>query len=241
MSGIENRRPSATSSAIGVRSTNPSMRKLDGCTLRIAAGRLPDRQRVVGRARAVGRAHLAQPRARLGHHVGHPEPSADLHELCARDHHLAAARQRCQGQHRRGRAVVDDDGGLCAREPAEQRFGVRVARAASARREVVLEVRVSAASPAMRASAASPSGARPRLVWMITPVALMTRRSDGRMRDATSARRAPRSRPRSRRARRAPGSRQGVAHLGRGRAQRLHDRVVPVASDERPHARPLAS
>ena len=53
-------------------------------------------------------------------------------------------------------------------------------RAARARAEVVLEVRVARADLATRASAASASGARPRFVWTTTPVALSTRRSRGR-------------------------------------------------------------
>ena len=45
--------------------------------------------------------------------------------------------------------------------------------------EVVLEVRVAARRLATRSSAASASGARPRFVCTITPVAFRTRRSDG--------------------------------------------------------------
>ena len=41
------------------------------------------RCREVRQARAVGRAHLAQQRAGLHHHVGHPEPAADLDQLAA--------------------------------------------------------------------------------------------------------------------------------------------------------------
>ena len=51
-----------------------------------------------------------------------------------------------------------------------------VTGAAAALVEAVLEVRVAVDPPRRRRPrASSPSGARPRLVWMITPVALMTR------------------------------------------------------------------
>ena len=67
------------------------------------AGLGPDRGRVVGEPRAVGGAHLDQPRARLRHHVGDPERPADLHELPARDDQLAPAGERGGGRAARRR------------------------------------------------------------------------------------------------------------------------------------------
>ena len=123
------RRPTATSSSSAGCSVKPSIVKFERCTRRMSAVRSRDGRLVVGGARAVRRAHLAQDRARLRHHVGHAEPAADLHQFAARDDHLAAGPERRQHQHRRGRVVVDDGGGLGAGQPAEQRLGVAVAMA----------------------------------------------------------------------------------------------------------------
>ena len=108
-------------------------------------GAIADGRRVVGGPRLVGRADLAQHRARLRHDVGHPEAAADLHELAARHDHFAPGGERRQHQQRGRRVVVHDDGRLGAGEMAEQRLGVDVAAPARAPREVVLERRVAAA------------------------------------------------------------------------------------------------
>ena len=79
-----------------------------------------------------------------------------------------------------GGVVVDRDAGR-AEQPLQQRAGVHVALAAQSGGEIVFEVRVS------RWRLSGPSGARPRLVCRTTPVALMTRRSEGAVR-ARSAR-----------------------------------------------------
>ena len=97
------------------------------------ARRGAERARVVGGARAVGRAHLAQPRARALDDLGDAEPVADLDELAARDDDLAPARERRERQHQRGGAVVDADRGLGARQLADERGDVILARAAAAR------------------------------------------------------------------------------------------------------------
>jgi hypothetical protein len=57
---------------------------------------------------------------------------------------------------------------------------VHVTVAAFAARQVVLQIRIALGQPGALEVAARASGARPRLVWMITPVALTTRRSDRR-------------------------------------------------------------
>ena len=76
---------------------------------------------------------------------------------------------------RRG-VVVDDDGRLGAGERGEQALGVDTARAAGAGRQVVLERGVAAGDVGDAGRAPTRrSGARPRLVWMTTPVALIDR------------------------------------------------------------------
>ena len=101
-----------------------------------------ERPRVVGRARAVGRADLAQPGARALHDLGDAEAVADLHELAARDHDLAPACERGEREHQRGRAVVDADGRLCARQLADERRDVVLPRAAPAGGEIELQIRI---------------------------------------------------------------------------------------------------
>ena len=102
----------------------------------------PERLRVVGRARAVGRADLAQPRARALDDLGDAEAVADLDQLTARDDDLAPAGLRREREHERGGAVVDAERRLGAGQLADQRGDVILARAAPARREIELEIRV---------------------------------------------------------------------------------------------------
>ena len=103
------------------------------------------------------------------------------------------------------------------------------------------------ATSATRSMAACDSGARPRFVWMITPVALMTRRSEPAKDRAGAARRAVRgTRPR-RPALRAPAPRPAGVARSQARAQRLRlgaqrldDGVAAEAALERAQAGPLA-
>ena len=109
-------------------------------------GRLrPDRALVVGRARAVRRPDLDEPRARAGEDVGDAEAVADLDQLAARDDDLAALRERGEREQHGGGVVVDDERGLGAGQPPEELREVILARAALAALEVVLEVRVARA------------------------------------------------------------------------------------------------
>ena len=86
---------------------------------------------------------------------------------------FAAGGQFVQRQKDGGGVVVDDDAGR-AEQPFEQRAGVHIALAAACRwRDRIPDW----SSPGRGAS--GPSGARPRLVCRTTPVALMTRRSEG--------------------------------------------------------------
>ena len=103
-----------------------------------------DRAVVVAGASAVGRPDLAQPGARTREHVGNAESVADLDQLAARDEHFASLGQRGQREQHGCGVVVDDQGGLRAGQPPQDRGGVVLARAAAALAEVVLEVRVAA-------------------------------------------------------------------------------------------------
>ena len=99
---------------------------------------------VVGGARAICGADLAQPRARAREHVRDPEAVADLDQLAPRDEHLAALGERGERQHHRSRVVVHDQRALGAGQPPQDPGDVILPRAAAARLQVVLEVRVAA-------------------------------------------------------------------------------------------------
>ena len=154
--------PSATRSPSDGRSVKPSMRKFDGCTRRMQRRAVADRGGVVGDARAVRRADLAQRGARLRQDVGHAEAAADLDQLAARDDDFAAGGERRQHEQRRRGVVVDDERGLGAGERDEQALGVHVPVPARARGEVVLEVRIAGARRRRRARARPARAARGR-------------------------------------------------------------------------------
>ena len=134
-------------------------------------------------AGAVGGAHFAQHRARARHDIGDAEAVADLDQLAARDDHFAAGGQFVQRQKNRGGVVVDGD---CRARPAAARAAPPTWTSRLPRRprgEIVFEIGVAGENGASGAS-----GARPRLVCSTTPVALMTRRSDGAASAAQRAR-----------------------------------------------------
>ena len=85
---------------------------------------------VVGRARAVRRPDLDEARAGALEHLGDAEAVADLDQLAARHEHLAAVGERGKREQQRGGVVVDDERGLGAGEPPQQRRDVVLARAA---------------------------------------------------------------------------------------------------------------
>ena len=139
-------------------------------------GRPPvgERRLEVGGAGPVRRPDLDEPRAGPADDLRDPDAAADLDELAARDGDAAPAGQPDRERQRRGVVVRDervlgagqrDRGG--PRRPGTAARAARRrgrARAASSRRP-----RAPAAS-----IAAAGQGARPRLVWRMTPVALMT-------------------------------------------------------------------
>jgi dUTP pyrophosphatase len=100
----------------------------------------PERPAVVGRAGAVGGAHVDQFGARLLHHLGHPEAAADLDALATAHQHLATVGQCCTHQQHGGGVVVHDDGGLGAAHAGEQLADGALARPALAGGEVELDV-----------------------------------------------------------------------------------------------------
>jgi len=112
-----------------------------------------DRPLVVGEARLVRRAHLAQDGAALREDVGDAERAADLDQLAARDDHLAPLRQRVEHEHHRGGVVVHHERRRPGEQEPEEPLQVDAARATIPGREVVFERRVGAADfrhPAQR-------------------------------------------------------------------------------------------
>ena len=122
-----------------------------------------------------------------GHDVGHAETAADLDQLATRDEDLASTRQRRQHQQGGGGVVVDDHRRLGAGERREERLGVHGARAALAAGDVVFQVGVAAGGVGNPGEGGGASGARPRLVWMMTPVAFSTAWSEPCAREASRA------------------------------------------------------
>ena len=136
---------------------------------------------IVVDACAVGGAHFAQDGAGARHDVRDAEAVADFDQLAARDHHLAARGQFVQREPDRRGVVVDGDGGR-----AQQSLEAAARRARRASRGGPPRGRTrGSSSPAGRPT--GPSGARPRLVCSTTPVALITRRSEGRASRASDA------------------------------------------------------
>ena len=101
-----------------------------------------DRALEVGGARPVRRADLHEPRTGAREHVRNAETVADLDQLAARDDDVPALRQRGEGEEHCGGVVVDNERGFRARQPAQDRRDVILARAPRALRQVELEVRV---------------------------------------------------------------------------------------------------
>ena len=102
----------------------------------------PDRPLVVGCSGPVSRPDLDQAGARASEHVRNSEPIADLDQLTPRDDDLATLGESGEREQHRSRVVVDHDRRLGSGQPPQQRRKVILARAARARREVVLQVRV---------------------------------------------------------------------------------------------------
>ena len=109
-------------------------------------GALADRLGVVAQVGAVRRADLDERRAGLAHHVGDAEAAADLDQLAARDHHLAAGAERGEREQQRRGVVVDRDPGLRACDARQQIGEVAEARSALPGVEVELDVRVALGS-----------------------------------------------------------------------------------------------
>ena len=142
------------------------------------------------------------------------------------------AGQFVQRQKDRGGVVVDRNSGR-AEQPLEQSRDVDIALAAASRGAS----RIPGLS-SLRMGAMAPSGARPRLVCSTTPVALMTRRSEGRSSSASAcATRASMDGPSWPRANlgRAPRRVPGGSRRPRESAETARS---PPASARAPHVRP---
>ena len=100
---------------------------------------------VVGQMSAVGRAHLHQAGAAGLQHVGDAKAAADLHQLSARNDHLAIARQRHQAKQHGRCVVVDHQRILRPGEAAQQVNCMDIARAALPSLQLIFEVAVSGA------------------------------------------------------------------------------------------------
>ena len=137
-----------------------------------------ERRLEVGRPGPVRRPDLDQPRAGAPDDLGDPHAAADLDQLAARHDDAAAAPGQPDREGERRRVVVGDERILGAGQGDEVVLGDP--RSAAPRRPVVAvhleQQRSRCATAAAAATAAAGHGARPRFVWMITPVALMSRR-----------------------------------------------------------------
>ena len=159
-------------------STKPAWRKFERWTRRMsAAAALGERRLEVRRAGAVRRADLDEPGAGAPHDLGDAHAAPDLHELAARDEHAAAARE-ADRERQRGRVVVRDERILA--RPSARRGAPPPRGSGSPRRPVSRSSSSRTGSAAARAAAsiaAAGHAARPRFVWTMTPVALMTETS----------------------------------------------------------------
>ena len=145
-------RASSHSSSIATSSTKPTRAEVRLVRAQDRAGVRPERR---ARSRRAGCGWWcppppgARPTAR---HVGNPERAADLHELPARDHHLAPLRQRGAASSTAAAQLFTTSAASAPVSSRQQRLHVRLARPALARVQVVLEV-ASSRGPA-RATAA---------------------------------------------------------------------------------------
>ena len=89
---------------------------------------------------AVGRSNLDQLSAAAFEHFGQTKSAADLHELIASHDNLAALRKRIEHEEHGGGAVVDDERVFCPGNCTQRLPDGRVARAALAGFQIVLEI-----------------------------------------------------------------------------------------------------
>ena len=142
-----------------------------------AAASATERLPIVVEMGAIGGAHLAEPGAALLQDVGNAERPADLDQLASRDQHLAARRQRAEREQQGARGVVHSQrvlgpGHGAKRARGSDRSGCPVPRCPGRTRGCCTRSR----PPPSRPPPHGASGARPRLVWSTTPVALRTGR-----------------------------------------------------------------
>ena len=157
-------------------STKPSWTKFEGWTRRTrrAEPSASGASKSATRVRFVVPTSISRAPARRTI-SGMRTPAADLDQLAARDGDPAAPPGQSDGQRHRGGVVVRDERVLGAGQGDEVLLGEAEARAAPAGGAVELqEERLGGGGAARPRSRPPATGARPRFVWMITPVALMT-------------------------------------------------------------------
>ena len=101
---------------------------------------------VVADARAIGGAHFAQDGAAFGANVRDAERVADFDQLAARDDDLIALRQGVEGQEDGGGIVIDHQRPFRTQKPGEEAVRVRIALAALAAGQIVLQIGIPAAA-----------------------------------------------------------------------------------------------
>ena len=142
-------------------------------------GALADRTLVVLDPRAVRRADLDEAGSRAREHLGNPEAVADLDELAARDETSRPSASAATARRTAAALLLTTS---AASAPVRSRsrgatWSWREPRVPSSRSYSRFEY--PPATSWMRSRARAASGARPRFVWTMTPVALRTRRSLG--------------------------------------------------------------
>ena len=218
-----------------------------------------ERRLEVRGARPVRRPDLDEPRAGAADDLGDAHAAADLDELAARHDDAATAPGEPDRQRHGRRVVVGDERVLGAGQGDEVVLGDPGSRAATAGRPVELEEQVAVGRGRGRLDRRPRGqGARPRFVWTMTPVALMTgwrrrrpsrrpsRRADGLGRELVGGRARSRHRreplalvgddvagDRGQRRRLASTSRRGRAQRGQDAldARRSRPARSPVAVD----------
>ncbi len=175
MTGIPCLRPSATNCSSRYFSGEADNAIITGVDSQQQRGLLIEHRFVVARW-----VRLVQPTSRkigaaAAHHVGNPKRSADFHKLAAGDDDFPCLGQGAQSEQHGGGVIIHHEGCLGPREFAQNGFGMNVARSSLTLFEIVFKVVVVPAEQVEAlAMASSAIRDRPRLVWTMMPVALMT-------------------------------------------------------------------
>ena len=217
----------AASSAASGASTNPAWRKFDGWTRSTSAPRPSASAASKSAARVRFVVPTSTSRAPARRTISGMRTPPPISTSSPRRHDDAAATGEPDRERDGGRVVVRDERILGAGERDEVLLGRAVAAAAAAGLAVELEQQVPAAASRAASIAAAGHGARPRFVWTMTPVALMTRAGPAIRSSARGVRRPPHRAPPASSARRTASGRQARALLVHdGARHREHRRRV---------------